>query len=112
MWETIKEFAPYLFALITALGVAKLSDRGTERGQNATTAIENRKLDQNGKTVDLTVLMESMEALRKRVDDLEGELSHEKEQRRLSNAFARTLARVIREEGIAVPPQPAGLDLD
>lgn len=110
--QLIKEFAPYIFALITALAVAKLTDKGSQRGQETSAALENRRIDIDGKSVNLTVLTESIDALRHRLDDVEKELTHEKEQRRLSNGFARTLARILREEGIAVPPQPAGLDLD
>lgn len=47
-----------------------------------------------------------------RMDRIEKALRHEQEQRRLSNAYARTLAEVLREHHMPVPPPPDGLDLD
>jgi hypothetical protein len=47
-----------------------------------------------------------------RVAGLVRDLNHEQQQRRMSNAYARTLAQVLRDHDMPVPAPPEGLDLN
>ena len=53
-----------------------------------------------------------LDELKRKVRDIETSLRHEQEQRRLSNKYARTLAQVLRDHNMPVPPPPDGLDLE
>lgn len=95
---------------VVAFAIWFASDRASKRAKAATDALENRRIDNEGRVVDLSVLTQSVETLQGRLDDVEEDLKHEKEQRKLANTYARTLAQVLRDEGLTVPPPPAGLD--
>jgi len=47
-----------------------------------------------------------------KIDGLYNDLAHERGQRRMSNAYARTLAEVLRDHDMPVPEPPDGLDID
>lgn len=96
---------------VAIIVIAVITQRNNRRGQDATNVLEGKRVELDGKKVDLSVLMESVEDLRRRLADVETQLGREKDQRRLSNGYARTLAQVLREHDMAVPPQPEGLEL-
>jgi hypothetical protein len=87
-----------------SLCVGLLTYRNNRAGQSATNVIENRKVDQSEFDSITRELRESLESVKE-------DLQHEKDQRRLSNGYARTLAQVLRDHDMPVPPPPDGLDL-
>lgn len=88
-----------------------LSNRANRRAIAAANIISTRQVDTEDKKVDLSVLQASITDLTGRLGRVENDLDHERSQRKLSNAYARTLAQVLRDNDIPVPEQPAELDL-
>lgn len=97
-----------IVALITG-GFGYLGIRATNKA-NATNVAATNAI--KGREVDLTTLKDSVADLVRRLAAVEDDLEHEKDQRRMSNAYARTLAQVLRKHGMPVPPPPADLDID
>lgn len=86
--------------LAGTVAASLISKRASDRAQNT----EDKK-------VDLSVLQASVTDLTGRLGRVEEELAHERSQRKLSNAYARTLASVLRDHQMEVPPPPPELDL-
>ncbi len=94
-------------ALITGLFVwlgRQADAKATREVAAAQRRLEERK-------VDVQVFRDSLTELRNRLDEVDEALRHERDQRRMSNGYARTLADVLRNNGMPVPPPPDGLDL-
>lgn len=96
---------------VIGLAIWYFSNRANQRALTAAGLIESRRLNTEDKKVDLSVLQASITDLTGRLGRVEEELAHERSQRKLSNAYARTLASVLRENRMAVPPPPVELDL-
>ncbi len=87
------------------------SNRANQRALEAARVIQNRQANTEDKKFDLSVLESSIERLTERLGQVEDDLKHEREQRKLSNAYARTLAAVLRQNQMEVPAPPPELDL-
>lgn len=101
-------------ALLTLFGVIIVALSGLA-GTVAASVISKRATDRvqntEDKKVDLSVLQASIVDLTGRLGRVENDLEHERSQRKLSNAYARTLAQVLREHQMEVPAPPPELDL-
>jgi hypothetical protein len=80
-----------------ALLVAWLTARNTRRGQDQTALVEAHRLGDDGKRVDLSVLTESLDELRLRVESLSAELAAEHRARVTADKRATTAAEDARK---------------
>lgn len=96
---------------LVGLAIWYFSNRANQRAIAAAGLIESRRLNTEDKKVDLSVLQASIADLTGRLGRVEDELVHERSQRKMSNAYARTLAQVLRDHQMQVPPPPVELDL-
>lgn len=110
--------APWLQGVLTSLiiGVPStllgvLAYRQSRAAARDTVVLETRRQTAAESAADLTVFKDSIVELTGRVKRVEDDLDHEKVQRRLSNLFARTLVKVLRDNHLDVPALPEGLDL-
>ena len=116
------QIASIILAIGTVLGVLLAYFKrkpGEERREDQTVAEGQLNLAQgsialvtatlNDQFARLAIRQAAVEA---QVLALQEALAHEREQRRMSNGYARTLAQVLRQNNIVVPMPPPDLDMD